>query len=77
MTIGAQRPVAALCHAAEHPAVRPRGERGDFGGERVSVNGVNRVIVVVRDFEESKSFYANLLGADFHDASWTGEPFGI
>jgi catechol 2,3-dioxygenase-like lactoylglutathione lyase family enzyme len=43
----------------------------------VSVNGVNRVIVAVRDLEKSKSFYAALLGAEFHDASWTGEPFGI
>ncbi len=43
----------------------------------MSVNGVNRVIVAARNFEESKSFYADLLGADFHDASWTGEPFGI
>jgi predicted enzyme related to lactoylglutathione lyase len=43
----------------------------------VSVNGVNRVIVAVHDLERAKSFYAELLGADFHDASWTGEPFGI
>jgi predicted enzyme related to lactoylglutathione lyase len=43
----------------------------------MSVKGVNRVIVAVRDLEESKAFYAELLGADFHDANWTGEPFGI
>lgn len=41
------------------------------------VNGVNRVIVAVRDLEKSKSFYAELFGAEFHDASWTGEAFGI
>ena len=43
----------------------------------MSVNGVNRVILAVRDLGRSKSFYADLLGADFHDASWTGEAFGI
>jgi len=63
--------------AAKRPAFRPRGEQVDFGRENVSVNGVNRVIVAVRNLEKSKSFYAELLGADFHDASWTGETFGI
>jgi methylmalonyl-CoA/ethylmalonyl-CoA epimerase len=56
---------------------RSCGEQGDFGRENVSVNGVNRVIVAVRNLEKSKSFYTELLGADFHDASWTGEAFGI
>jgi hypothetical protein len=35
------------------------------------------VIVAVRDLEEAKSYYADLLGAIFHDANWTGEQFGI
>ena len=43
----------------------------------MAVRGVNRIIVAVRDIERSKSFYSDLLGAFFHEASWTGEEFGI
>ncbi|MBW2418764.1 MAG: VOC family protein [Deltaproteobacteria bacterium] len=43
----------------------------------MSIKGINRIIVAVRDLEEAKSSYAELLGAVFHDANWTGEPFGI
>lgn len=41
------------------------------------VKGVNRIILAVRDLEKAKSYYSNLLGATFHEAHWTGEPFGI
>lgn len=43
----------------------------------MSVRGINRIIVAVRNIEESKRYYADLLGAIFHEANWTGEPFGI
>jgi len=43
----------------------------------MAVNGVNRIIVAVRDMESAKSYYKNLLGAIFYDANWTGAPFGI
>jgi catechol 2,3-dioxygenase-like lactoylglutathione lyase family enzyme len=43
----------------------------------MAVNGVNRIIVAVRDLEKSKSYYAGLLGAHFYEANWTGEAFGI
>jgi len=43
----------------------------------MAINGINRVIVAVRDLEKAKTLYADLLGATFSDASWTGEPFGI
>lgn len=43
----------------------------------MAVHGVNRIILAVRDLEKSKSLYADLLGATWHDANWTGEPFGI
>ncbi|TCP14631.1 VOC family protein [Simplicispira metamorpha] len=43
----------------------------------MAVNGVNRIIVAVRDLERSKSYYSGLLGAHFYEANWTGEPFGI
>jgi len=35
------------------------------------------VIVAVRDLEKSKTFYSRVLGATFHEANWTGAPFGI
>ena len=41
------------------------------------VRGVNRIILAVRDLQKAKSYYADLLGATFHEANWTGEPFGI
>lgn len=41
------------------------------------VRGINRIIVAVPELESAKGYYRELLGADFHDAHWTGEPFGI
>ncbi len=41
------------------------------------VKGVNRIIVAVHDLEASKAFYKELLGAEFCEANWTGEAFGI
>jgi len=43
----------------------------------MTVRGVNRIILAVRDLQKAKSFYTELLGATFHGADWTGEPFGI
>lgn len=39
--------------------------------------GVNRIMIAVSDLEVAKRRYADLLGARFEDAHWTGEPFGI
>ena len=41
------------------------------------VNGVNRIILAVRDLDKAKRYYAELLGATFHEANGTGESFGI
>jgi catechol 2,3-dioxygenase-like lactoylglutathione lyase family enzyme len=43
----------------------------------MAVKGVNRIILAVHDLEASKAFYRKLLGAEFHEANWTGEAFGI
>lgn len=43
----------------------------------MGINGVNRIVIAVRDLEDSKKKYHDLLGATFADAHWTGEPFGI
>lgn len=43
----------------------------------MSVRGVNRIIVAVRDIEAARRYYHELLGAEFCDANWTGAPFGI
>lgn len=43
----------------------------------MTANGVNRIMIAVRDLEEAKRKYRDLLGATFVDAHWTGEPFGI
>lgn len=43
----------------------------------MAVNGVNRIMVAVRDLESAKKQYEALLGATFMDADWTGEAFGI
>lgn len=43
----------------------------------MAVKGVNRIILAVHDLEASKAFYKKLLGADFYEANWTGEAFGI
>jgi methylmalonyl-CoA/ethylmalonyl-CoA epimerase len=50
----------------------------DLTQERLmTINGVNRIMVAVRDLESAKKKYHDLLGATFMDAHWTGEPFGI
>lgn len=43
----------------------------------MAVQGVNRIMIAVRDLEAGKKMYHELLGATFMDAHWTGEPFGI
>ncbi|MDD3797655.1 MAG: VOC family protein [Novosphingobium sp.] len=43
----------------------------------MGLRGVNRVMIAVHDLEKAKILYSDLLGATFHDAHWTGEPFGI
>ncbi len=43
----------------------------------MGLRGVNRIVIAVRSLEESKQLYADMLGATFRDAHWTGEPFGI
>lgn len=43
----------------------------------MTTNGVNRIMIAVRDLESAKKKYRDLLGATFVDAHWTGEPFGI
>jgi len=43
----------------------------------MKLRGINRIIVAVKDLEKSKEFYTELLGATFHEANWTGQPFGI
>ncbi len=43
----------------------------------MQLRGINRIIVAVKDLDESKKFYSEVLGATFHEANWTGEPFGI
>jgi methylmalonyl-CoA/ethylmalonyl-CoA epimerase len=43
----------------------------------MSVKGINRIIVAVRDIEAARRYYHDLLGAEFRDANWTGAPFGI
>ena len=43
----------------------------------MELRGVNRIVVAVKDIEKSKRLYSEALGATFHEANWTGEPFGI
>lgn len=43
----------------------------------MAIKGVNRIILAVHNLEASKAFYKELLGAEFHEANWTGEAFGI
>ena len=43
----------------------------------MNLRGINRIIVAVRDLEESKRYYSQLVGASFSDANWTGENYGI
>ena len=39
--------------------------------------GINRIVIAVRDLQKGIDLYSNLLGATFHKASGTGEPMGI
>ena len=43
----------------------------------MDLRGINRIVVAVKDIEKSKKIYSEALGATFHEANWTGEPFGI
>jgi catechol 2,3-dioxygenase-like lactoylglutathione lyase family enzyme len=43
----------------------------------MELRGVDRIVVAVKNFEESKAIYTAALGATWHDASWTGEELGI
>ena len=43
----------------------------------MNLKGINRIIVAVRDMEESKKFYSEFLGATFYEANWTGKDLGI
>lgn len=43
----------------------------------MGLRGVNRIMIAVRDLEQGKALYRDMLGATFEDAHWTGEPFGI
>jgi len=43
----------------------------------MELRGVNRIVVAVNNLEMSKKIYSEALGATFHEANWTGEPFGI
>lgn len=43
----------------------------------MNLKGINRIIVAVNDLEKSKRYYSELLGANFNDANWTGENYGI
>ncbi len=43
----------------------------------MAIKGINRIILAVHDLEAAKAFYQELLGAEFHEANWTGEAFGI
>lgn len=43
----------------------------------MGLRGINRVVIAVRNLEQSKKLYVDMLGATFQDAHWTGEPFGI
>ncbi len=43
----------------------------------MNLRGINRVVIAVRNLELSKKLYADMLGATFQDAHWTGEPYGL
>ncbi|CAB1368727.1 VOC family protein [Denitratisoma oestradiolicum] len=43
----------------------------------MGLRGINRIVIAVRNLEAAKKLYADMLGATFHDAHWTGAPFGI
>lgn len=39
--------------------------------------GINRVIIVVKDIDKATKFYSELLGVSFQDASGTNPEFGV
>ncbi len=39
--------------------------------------GINRIVIAVKDLQKGIEFYSKMLGATFHDANGTGEPMGI
>ena len=43
----------------------------------MGLRGVDRIMIAVKNLESAKRLYADMLGATFEDAHWTGEPFGI
>lgn len=43
----------------------------------MGLRGVDRIVVAVRNLEQAKQKYSDLLGATFMEADWTGESFGI
>ena len=43
----------------------------------MGLRGVNRIMIAVHDMDKAKRLYTDLLGADFMDADWTGEAWGI
>ena len=43
----------------------------------MGLRGVNRIVIAVRNLDQSKKLYEDMLGVEFVDAHWTGEPFGI
>jgi methylmalonyl-CoA/ethylmalonyl-CoA epimerase len=43
----------------------------------MGLRGVNRIMVAVRNIEQAKQQYTDMLGATFVDADWTGAPYGI
>lgn len=49
----------------------------NYRGNEMNLRGINRIIVAVHDIEKSKRYYSELLGANFNDANWTGENYGI
>ena len=43
----------------------------------MGMRGIDRIVIAVRNLEQAKKLYTDMLGATFSDAHWTGEPFGI
>lgn len=43
----------------------------------MGLRGINRIVIAVRNLEQSRKLYEDMLGATFVDAHWTGAPFGI
>ena len=43
----------------------------------MKLQGINRIVIAVKDLQKGIDLYSKLLGATFHKASGTGEPMGI